>query len=323
MGAFRPKEVLRQARELEARGDAKEAAVQYASLSSYLRRRGKYQEAFSTIQKAATLSPAIPRLQLQLALCAQLHGDLAVAEDAAARAATLARESGKMDKMRAAAEKALEEYPKLLERFYRAAGLSKAVERVAVIDVPPEPEGSVSEFEALTEEKTLGRLIEELEKELGTGFVAHKEIEPLIEEFQRRSQNVLGADARARIDMALAYFEMGLLDQAQQEIALIEKNDPLFVEAQALSGQIWLASGNALSALEVFQACLRHPTRTPAVELEARYQLVLVYFRLGDVAEALTQAESLERLDPEYRDLKTLKEQLEAALSKKGGARAV
>jgi tetratricopeptide (TPR) repeat protein len=67
-------------------------------------------------------------------------------------------------------------------------------------------------------EKPLKSLIEELEKEMGeTLDNPADEIAPLLKEFRRRSQPILGVDARARMDMALAFFEMGLVREAQEE----------------------------------------------------------------------------------------------------------
>jgi hypothetical protein len=71
--------------------------------------------------------------------------------------------------------------------------------------------------------------------------------------------------------------------------------------------------------LDAFQRALRSTHRSVEVERESRYKLVQVFYRLGDLRQAFAQAAELERLAPEYRDLRLLKNQIEEALEKQSG----
>src|SRR5690606_2687781 len=99
--------------------------------------------------------------------------------------------------------------------------------------------------------------------------------------------------------------------------------DPSFAHAQALCGQIHLHEGSHLAALDAFQKSLRSPSRTQEVEWESRYQLIEVFFRLGDLRQAFVQAAELEKLAPEYRNLRRLKSQIQEALEKQQGGAVV
>lgn len=161
------------------------------------------------------------------------------------------------------------------------------------------------------EEKSLHDLIHALEEQIG-GELDEKPdtVQPLLREFKAKANDVLGKDAKARIDMALAFFEMGLMDAARDELSQVAPTDPLYLEGRCLLGQIHVSEGGDLGALEVFQACLRDDRIAPEVRNECQYQLIQIYFRLGDYAQALQVCTELERHEPSYRDLRALKRQV-------------
>lgn len=391
MATFRPKEVFRLAREAEQKGDNKQAATHFASLSAYLRRRGKKDESLTLIRRALILAPQLTRLHLQHALCAEINGHGDEAENAMRQFTQLAIEKQNVEKYRPLVESTLEKAPRLRQIFYdgilkldrtaaaaflgRARSLHEQGNDAGAMKVLVEAlqtgsqredvlvaiEGLLRETgkaEALIHlgrfrdgkislenflvllggaartdtfassvptgfaERPLRDLIDELEREIGGGpDVAdpEAEIRPLLSEFRRRSEPILGGDARARMDMGLAFFEMGLCKEAQEELERVPESDPLYAEAQTLVGEIALSTGSHLAALDAFQKSLRAPRRTPEVEFEARYKLVHVYYRLGDLRQAFGQAAELEKLAPSYRDLRGLKNQIQEALEKAQG----
>ena len=139
-------------------------------------------------------------------------------------------------------------------------------------------------------------------------------MKPLINEFRRRSQPILAGDGKARIDMALAYFEMGLVEEACGELKAIPAADRSYPEALCLMGEILFSTGSDLGALEVFQNCLRTDHASEDVKNEARYKLVQIYSRLGDWRQAVDQANALERIKPGYREIHGLKIHAEECL---------
>lgn len=170
---------------------------------------------------------------------------------------------------------------------------------------PPEP----------STERNLRSLIRDLESKIGNDLAEPiDDTGPLIKEFRRRSQKILANDSKARLDMALAFFEMGLIDDARDEIKPIEVSDPLYPESQALLGEILLAEGSDLGALEAYQNCLRDERASQGMIIEGKYKLLQIYYRLGDLKQALTQLRELEKTAPDYRDLRYLKMRILEAL---------
>src|SRR6185437_14470196 len=139
-------------------------------------------------------------------------------------------------------------------------------------------------------------------------------VAPLVKEFRRKSQPILAGDAKTRLDMALAFFEMGLVNDARDELRPIDPSDPYYPESQALLGEILFAEGSDLGALEAYQNCLRDERATVEMVREGKYKLLQIYYRLGDLRQALAQAQELEKLAPNYRELRHLKIRIQEAL---------
>lgn len=170
------------------------------------------------------------------------------------------------------------------------------------------------------EEPTLSDLIAHLEEELGLDIEDSKDkVAPLLKEFRRRSDKIIAGDSKARIDMGLAYFEMGLVDEACDELKKVKSRDPSFPEAQCLIGEILYSTGSFLGALDVYQRCLRESEAGTDVANECRYKLVQIYARLGDWEQARHHALALEKRNPDYRDIHKLRLHVEESQGR-GGA---
>ncbi len=158
---------------------------------------------------------------------------------------------------------------------------------------------------SVSEEKSLGALIEALEEEIGIELEEKPDqIDPLLKEFRQKSEGLLASDPKARFDMAVAFREMGLVQEALEELKKVSESASCFFEAQCLMGEIFFQQGSLLSALEVYQLCRRGRDVSPEVRHESLYQLVLIYFQLGDHKQANGAVQELEKVAPEYRDLK-------------------
>jgi len=172
-------------------------------------------------------------------------------------------------------------------------------------------------------EKTLADLVADIERELendeklagGEGGVGDAVPPPDFQKYRKRAEPLLKNDSPSRIDLAVGYFEMGLLDVACEELRAIAEADELFLKARCLLGEFLLKSDEPLLALQSFQECLRDPRLTEEQEKTARYHLAKTYIRLGDWARAQTEIEALERRDPNYRDLRFMKNEVSDALS--------
>ncbi|MCB0417573.1 MAG: hypothetical protein KDD39_07985, partial [Bdellovibrionales bacterium] len=137
-----------------------------------------------------------------------------------------------------------------------------------------------------------------------------REIAPLLGEFRRRSADLLRGDARAKMDMAIAYHEMGLSDVALEELSDVKPLHAHYLDVQALKGEILYQKEDLLAALEVYKACLRVEDAGEALKQESLYKLANLYFRLGDIRNAWEMAEHLSEIAGDYRELKSLRERI-------------
>jgi tetratricopeptide (TPR) repeat protein len=169
--------------------------------------------------------------------------------------------------------------------------------------------------ESPSQEPELKDLISDLEAELQIPAKEnYDDVAPLIREFTMRADRIVRSDPKARMDLALAFFEMGLTSNAREQLKGVPPESPVYLEAQCLLAEILLSEGRALEALEVYQSCLRAEPLPVSVMREARYRLVDIYLKLGDLGQALIHYRELERKAPDYRNLRSLRQRLETAL---------
>lgn len=162
------------------------------------------------------------------------------------------------------------------------------------------------------EDESLDGLIARLEGEMGIELhEKHDNVRPLVNEFRRRSEAVLRSDPKTRMDLAMAFFDMGLVDDARSELSAVKPSDGPYRDAQMLLGEILFQEGTYLEALDVFQRCLRDEAASPELKTEALYKLVQTYEHLGDDEKALKWAERLESKSPTYRDIRQIRRQIE------------
>ena len=166
-------------------------------------------------------------------------------------------------------------------------------------------------FESSTDsgQLELGQMIQTLEAELGSEpLPAWDKVGPLLAEFRRRADPVIGNHTKSRIDLALAFFEMRLMSAAKDELQQIPEEDPNFGQSLCLLGQIQLEEGALLAAMECYQKCLRDDRFKGLVHDEAEYQLIRIYVKLEDFGKAMIHLRDLERRVSDYRDLRRIRE---------------
>lgn len=200
------------------------------------------------------------------------------------------------------------------------------VSRVAAAESPPplpEVESSLPGTLAGTghhEERALQTMIRDLEREIGIEEETPDTVTPLVREFRRRSRPILQNDSKSRIDLAWAFHEMGLSTDAIDELSSIDSSDRFFAEAQVTLGEVMIAQGSDLGALDAFQNSLRDERANEDIRKAARYRMIQIFLRLGDAAQAKVEADALESIDPDYRDLRGLRHTISESLARVGGA---
>lgn len=164
--------------------------------------------------------------------------------------------------------------------------------------------------------KDLSELVADLEKELELEIEEKFEnVEPLIQEFIRKSNVVIGSDLKARLDLAYAFFEMGRYREAKMELGLIENEHVLYGQAQYLLGTILLKEGSDVASLGAFQTALRTAVKGTYFWKETSYQLAKIHIRLGDSVHAQKYLEQIEKVDPDYREIRALRKSVSTKAS--------
>lgn len=161
-------------------------------------------------------------------------------------------------------------------------------------------------------EASLTDLIENLERELGEGPGSVQSIKEVVEQFQCYIKPILANAPKTRLDLSLAFFEMGLVEAAREMAMTVESQDPFYLEAQYLLGHYFVAEHNHLAALGVYQRILREKPKPGEFRWEAVYQLARTYLALGNRAKANEQLDLLEKERPRYRDAHILREKAKA-----------
>ncbi len=198
---------------------------------------------------------------------------------------------------------------KFLEEFKQGILSGDELELLLV----KEPLVSAAAEGAAANGKDLNALIRDLEKELGITLEERFDnVAALIREFRNKTNLVLGGDSKGRIDLALAFHEMGLQAEAREELSKVLREDAHYLEAQSILGEIWMSEGLDLNALSVYQAILRFEPLSTEVASLAHYRLIQIYLKLGDLNQAKAETLVLEKISPNYRDLRRLRVEIDA-----------
>ncbi|HKQ59250.1 MAG TPA: tetratricopeptide repeat protein, partial [Candidatus Eisenbacteria bacterium] len=139
----------------------------------------------------------------------------------------------------------------------------------------------------------------------------------MLAEFQRGVQTQLSGDAQAHYDLAMAYREMGLIEQAVESFRL-SAQDPRFRQRCAeMIGHCLLEEGRFEEAAQELTMALAHTGLEPEHSVGIRYELGLALEAAGHAHEALSEFERVFEIEANYPDvaakIRDLRKNLEAA----------
>jgi len=109
-------------------------------------------------------------------------------------------------------------------------------------------------------------------------------------------------DASTRIDLAIAYKEMGLFDAAIAELRSLV-DTPNEVLALTMMGECFEAKGSFTEAVIRYKGALNCTPIRPDEMMQLYFLLGAAFERLGDPSEALYFFEKVARRDPRFRDV--------------------
>jgi len=186
--------------------------------------------------------------------------------------------------------------------------------------VPAADEGP-ADF-ALGDDEDLRAIAEALESEL---FESEKEVAPEEESAQdfeqvlstfkeRISEEVDEDDHRTHYDLAIAYKEMGLVDEAIREFQVAAASRELHRDACTMVAVCYRDQSQHDKATRWYRQALESSSNADDSRNELRYDLAESLLEAGDARAALEEFRELFEVDPEFRDVNGRVSELEGRL---------
>jgi len=130
------------------------------------------------------------------------------------------------------------------------------------------------------------------------------DVEEVFAKFKEGVEKQVAADdSQTHYDLAVAYKEMGLIDDAIREFDVAARDQEMECVCQSMIGTLELARGNVAVAIEAFLRGLNSPVKEPAQETTLLYELGNAYEAKKMNREALAYFQKVVRKDPRYRDV--------------------
>ena len=138
-------------------------------------------------------------------------------------------------------------------------------------------------------------------------------LEDLVEAFKKGvEEEVSSEDFETHYNLAIAYKEMGLVDEAIGEFQFASKSPDFFLKCCSMLGICFQEKGMAALAVKWYSKGLEAGNGDEHLLLGLRYDLALLYEESGDAARALELLTEIYGADAKYRDaaerMKALKE---------------
>jgi len=130
-------------------------------------------------------------------------------------------------------------------------------------------------------------------------------IEEVFAEFKRQvSQQVGEQDFRTHYDLGIGYKEMGLVEEAMAEFRLSSQSAELARDSHIMLAVCHREQGNVQEAVRCYREALRSGNEDPHGLMELRYDLADVLAQCGDNEGALDVFREVDRIDPQFRDVR-------------------
>ena len=111
-------------------------------------------------------------------------------------------------------------------------------------------------------------------------------------------------DSSTHYDLGVAYREMGLLTDACQEFELAARDPVRQCMCFAMIGMIHADKNELLESIRAYEQALNAKLKNRDQEHSLHYDLGLLYERMGERKRALESMLSIERQNPDYRDVR-------------------
>jgi len=139
----------------------------------------------------------------------------------------------------------------------------------------------------------------------------------MLAEFQRGVETQLSGDSQAHYDLAMAYREMGLAEQAIESFRLAAQDESFRQRSYEMIGRCLLEEGRFEEAASELTQALAFAALEPEVAIGVRFQLGIALEAAGRPHEALAEFEHVFAVQANYPDvaakIRDLRKHLEAA----------
>ena len=201
----------------------------------------------------------------------------------------------KKDKSSAREKSSIDEQ---LEEILKEFGMEKTEKSASQKKEKPPQEELIDIAQAITQElEAMDFLGEEEIKE------SSKEDMELIKQLSSSmSASIEEEDYQTHFDLGVAYFKMGMFDEALAEFQVSAKSPEKRLESLELMGICLFEKGLYEQAIETFQRGLNEKGYPPEKYLGLKYHLAKVYEVLGNQKEAQRLLDEIKKVDPDYID---------------------
>jgi|CXWL01.1.fsa_nt_gi hypothetical protein len=131
------------------------------------------------------------------------------------------------------------------------------------------------------------------------------ELESVIDSFREQMSRALDGDGSARYDLGVAYYDMGLYNEALAEFEAAAQSPGLEVQSFEMLAQCLLQTVRHAEVLDLLLPVVAADGHAPRGKVSLHYCLGLAYEGLGDFAQARRHYEEVALVDVDFKDVQT------------------
>jgi tetratricopeptide (TPR) repeat protein len=138
----------------------------------------------------------------------------------------------------------------------------------------------------------------------------HMELENVIDSFREQMSRALDGDGAARYDLGVAYFEMGLYNEALAEFEAASRCPGLEIQSTEMLAACLQETGRHGEVIDLLIPVLAAEGHTQRGKLGLVYALARAFEALGDALQARRYFQEVARADGSFKDVRSRLERL-------------
>jgi len=138
----------------------------------------------------------------------------------------------------------------------------------------------------------------------------HMELESVIDSFREQMSRALDGDGGARYDLGVAYFEMGLYNEALAEFEAASRCPGLEVQSIEMLAACLQETGRHAEVIDLLVPVIAAEGHAPRGRLGLLYALARAFEAMGDAIQARRYFQEVARADVGFKDVRSRLERL-------------